>query len=43
MTKLLILTTALILTVFASSVVGRKAGQGQQDFIPGVTLPNSAK
>ncbi len=39
MTKLLILITAIVVTVFANTVVGRKAGQGQQDFIPGAPLP----
>lgn len=41
MTKILILTIAIVLAVFANTVVGRKAGQGQQDFIPGAPLPGA--
>ncbi len=39
MAKILILTIALVLAAFANTVAGRKAGQGQQDFIPGTNLP----
>lgn len=41
MTKMLLLTIAIFMAVFASSVAGRKAGEGQKEYLPGATLPNA--
>lgn len=43
MYKVILLVIAFFTTVISTTIAGRKAGQGQQDFIPGATLPGATR